>query len=294
MIKITVQNCNSSRILAIGLLTLAGCNTTDAPGPTIQSVEKYALNDTGVTQFSGSPAEFKSSVVAAPILSTTAITDHPGQDANNGRDADATANDNSDGKAGFSFTKLDDSAKPLADQTVKYESSAWNCVRDNVTGLTWEVKTAMQGPRYKANKYTWYDPDPTTNGGGAGTQDSNIKCGAALASCNTLAYKTYLNTLNSNRGLCGFTDWRVPNREELRSIVDYGAVKKPTEDRLVMIDQDFLGPTEDTDHWTSQSARYNGHPDTDAWELHFDTGQSEAHGKGSTSVVVRLVRGPSP
>lgn len=272
----------------------AGCNTTDAPGPITQDVQTYAMNDTGVTQFSASPAQFSSTVLAAPTLITSPIADHPGQDANNGRDADPKTNDNSDGRAGFSFTKLDDNGKPLADQTVSYASQAWNCVKDNVTGLTWEVKTPTQGPRYKANKYTWYDPNPATNGGGAGTEDAESNCGEVLASCNTLAYKTYLNTLDSNRGLCGFTDWRVPNREELRSIVDYGAVKKPTDDRLVMIDQDFLGATEDTDHWTSESVVYNKNPMNEAWQVHFDKGLSETHSKNSTKVTVRLVRGPSP
>jgi len=285
MDRIFLRKCDWTALSSIGLLFLVGCETSNAPGPTVQATPKYSLNDTGVTKFSGSPTPITASQPAAPALTTTSQNDHPGQDADNGRDA--TANDDSDGKAGFSFSKLDDTGKPLADQTVNYNTQAWNCVRDNVTGLTWEVKAATNGPRYYANKYTWYDTDPTTNGGGAGSEGDDIICGKTLASCNTQAYKTYLNTLDSNKGLCGFKDWRLPTREELRSIVNYGAAASP------LIDESFLGKTEATDHWTSQTALYRDDKTGDAWELHFDTGQSEAHGKGSKSVDVRMVRGPS-
>ena len=61
------------------------------------------------------------------------------QDCSHGRDT--THNDNSDGHAGFSYTKLDSNGKPLPDQTVDYATTPWACVKDNVTGLIWEVKT---------------------------------------------------------------------------------------------------------------------------------------------------------
>jgi hypothetical protein len=60
-------------------------------------------------------------------------------------------------------------------------------VRDNVTGLIWEVKTDDAGPRDKDNKYTW--------------DEANAYCDALE--------------------LGGHSDWRLPSREELRSIVDY-------------------------------------------------------------------------
>ena len=42
-------------------------------------------------------------------------------------------------------------------------------VRDNVTGLFWEVKTDDGSIHDKDNTYTWYDSNPATNGGNAGT-----------------------------------------------------------------------------------------------------------------------------
>lgn len=278
-----------SAVGAIGLLALAGCDSSQTPTATDTPV-KYSLNDTGVKQFSSTNVQFVASKEAAPSLSVTAVPDHPGQDANSGRDADPSTNADIDGRAGFSFTKLGADGKPLPSQTLPYTDQPWDCVLDNVTGLTWEVKTPDNGPRYYTNKYTWYDSDTKTNGGNAGSLGDNTLCGKTLDTCNTLEYTKYINKFDNNKGLCGHTDWRVPTREELRSILDYGATASP------LIDEAFLGKTEGTDHWTSQTALYNESPLTyegsKAWELHFDTGESEAHAKGSTEVTIRLVRGP--
>jgi hypothetical protein len=73
-----------------------------------------ALNDTGIVTKVGTTGE---------------------EDADYGRDV--TDSDNTDGDAGFSFTKLDSTGKELA-----ASSTSWACVLDNVTGLVWEVKTA--------------------------------------------------------------------------------------------------------------------------------------------------------
>jgi len=53
-----------------------------------------------------------------------------GQDAVYGRDADNK--DDTDGEAGFSFSKLDQDGNELA-----FSAVDWSCVRDNVTGLVW-------------------------------------------------------------------------------------------------------------------------------------------------------------
>ncbi|RPJ78967.1 MAG: hypothetical protein EHJ94_08720 [Deltaproteobacteria bacterium] len=49
-------------------------------------------------------------------------------------------------------------------------------VKDNVTGLIWEMKSNLNGalnyndPHDADNTYTWYDSNQATNGGYAGTQ----------------------------------------------------------------------------------------------------------------------------
>lgn len=64
-------------------------------------------------------------------------------------------------------------------------------VKDNNTGLVWEIKSFNKNDfNYFDNTYTWEEA------------------------------RDYVLQLNARRH-CGFSDWRLPNREELRSIVDY-------------------------------------------------------------------------
>ena len=63
-----------------------------------------------------------------------------------------------------SYTKLDASGNDLPD-----DEASWVLVRDNVTGRIWEVKTDDGSEHDKDNTYTWYDSNPETNGGNAGT-----------------------------------------------------------------------------------------------------------------------------
>ena len=175
------------------------------------------LNDTGRTIAGNFPDQINfvdcNSNIQAP------------QDCHLGRDV--THPDNSDGYAGFSFTKLDASGNPLADQSADYETTPWACVQDNVTGLVWEVKTLDDGLHHAEHTYTWYDTDNTTNGGNPGWPDGqnngtadggNICYGYNAADpttfCNTEAYTARVNA----QGLCGETDWRLPDVNELDSI----------------------------------------------------------------------------
>lgn len=121
------------------------------------------LNDTGITFCS----DASQNNLRCPV------TGFSGQDAEYGIN-------------GFSFTKLDAAG-------VEMPATATNhsCVRDNVTGLMWEVKTDDGGAHDQDWTFTW-----------------NY----------TERYAQYINEL----GLCGFRDWRVPAVKELTGIIDYG------------------------------------------------------------------------
>ena len=127
---------------------------------------------------------------------------------------DATANNDADGAAGFSFTKLDAAGTPLADQAAAYTSNPWDCVQDEVTGLQWEVKTDDGGLRDKDWTYTWFNSTGINDGGIAGTANG----GACVdgSNCDTEKYVNAVNAL----GMCGRSDWRLATREELQSIAD--------------------------------------------------------------------------
>ena len=125
------------------------------------------INDTGITAC----ANATQNGLPCPVA------DFPGQDAEHGRDL--THPDPADGHAGFSFTKLDADGAPLP-----AAAPDWVCVRDNLTGLVWEVKSDDGGLRDKDWTYTWYNPDPATNGGSAGTPDGGDNCFDAVR-CDT-------------------------------------------------------------------------------------------------------------
>lgn len=165
-----------------------------APLVALPPVVAGQLNDTGITTCS----DEGENDLACPV------SGYPWQDAQDGRDA--TNNDDSDGHAGFSFTKLDSSGNPLP-----ASANAWSCVSDNVTGLTWEVKTTS-GLRSQSNTYSWYNPDVNTNGGSAGAQNRGSCTGS---DCDTQGFVAAVNA----QGLCGHRDWRLPSRFELMSIV---------------------------------------------------------------------------
>jgi hypothetical protein len=146
------------------------------------------LNDTGVV-FGGDYPAGNNATCTSNISSP--------QDCQQGRDA--THADNSDGHAGFNFTKLNASGSALP-----ASAASWACVRDNVTGRIWEVKSDTPGVHHYDNQYRW---------GGA----------TALGT----GWLTYFNdwtslvTTSNNDRLCGFDDWRVPHVRELESLINF-------------------------------------------------------------------------
>ncbi|MGH8224589.1 MAG: DUF1566 domain-containing protein, partial [Gammaproteobacteria bacterium] len=100
-----------------------------------------------------------------------------------------------------------------------YTLQPWACLRDNWTGLEWEVPTpvANAGLYDTSYGYTWYDPDDSTNGGQSGTQ----KGGSYKMDTNS-----FVQAANTNK-LCGHADWRLPSAAELRNLVNIGASGTP-------------------------------------------------------------------
>ncbi len=88
-----------------------------------------------------------------------------------------------------SYTKLDANGNVVSDS-----AASWVMVRDNVTGPIWEVKTNKDGvknyndPHDADNTYTWYDPDPGTNGGDAGTPGNGTDTKDFIDALNTARF----------------------------------------------------------------------------------------------------------
>ena len=196
-----------------------------------------------------------------------------GQDGHSGRDV--SQNDNSDGHAGFSFTKISNTGQALPASV-----SSWSCVKDNVTGLIWEVKSTS-GLHNKSDRYNWYNTDNTINGGSMGYADvdGNICVGYdfndGTTYCNTQAYVARVNTATH----CGANDWRMPTREELRSIADRSTVNPA-------IDTTYFPNTIPNAYWSSSP---NANGVNVAWIVDFYDGSDDANDKYGIGHV-RLVR----
>jgi hypothetical protein len=228
--------------------------------PFSPSISVPPLNDTGIDWC----ANASQNNLPCPV------TGYPGQDAQYGRDQ--TANNDSDGHAGFSFTKLDANGNALP-----ASAGSWSCVRDNVTGLTWEVKTDDGGLRDQDWTYSWYNPDTATNGGSAGYADYGNNC-FNTARCDTDKFVADVKA----QGLCGASDWRLPNRFELESLTSNDRYyPNPT------IDTAFFPNTLSTWFWSSSPSASHAY---NAWYVNFSYGHVYANSKYS-ALYVRLVRG---
>jgi hypothetical protein len=206
------------------------------------------LPDTGVTKCYDS-----SKMIACPS---------PGQDFY-GQDANYTINPPS-------YTKLDGSGVALPDS-----ATSWVMVKDNVTGLIWEIKTKKDGvknyedPNDADNNYTWYDSNPATNGGDPGTIGNDTE--------------VFLKALNDAK-YGSFSDWRLPTIKELESIINYSIVSpRPT------IDAGYFPNTQSSLYWSSTTYAEN------AWSVDFADGDIYGYGYSKYgSYYVRAVRGGQP
>ena len=110
------------------------------------------------------------------------------------------------------------------------------CVKDNTTGLTWEGKTASPATsRLGTSTYTNYD---STSSGQKWGGDNAIQT-EIDASTNSIGYKNAVNT----SALCGYTDWRMPTKEELQGILARSVSPR--------IDTTWFPNTQAAFYWTS-------------------------------------------
>ena len=216
-------------------------------------------------------------VTCSSINSGDAAT-MPRQDGRFGRDPAAESGlvgKRGGGVGGFDYTTI----------------SALECVQDNITGLTWEVKVNDSTHlRHTGWNYTWFSDatrgdgtanemnggDPGTENGGNCINKYDAVTNASGNYCDTAGYVASVNAAS----LCGFTDWRVPSKRELHTITHLG-----TSDPA--IDISYFPNTGVGYYWTANS--YASFPALGN-RVYFYHGYDFANHKSDTSSL-RLVRG---
>ena len=150
------------------------------------------------------------------------------------------------------YIKISNSGAVLPDTaTLGSGANDWACTKDSKTGLTWEVKTDDRGLRDKDWYYSWYKPIGD-NGGNAGYTDidGNPNC-STQNNCNTDAFTNAVNT----QGLCGKKDWRMPTKDELKTLV-YCSDGKYKTDGSCTDYASFTRPTINTTYFPNTSKFY--------------------------------------
>ncbi|MGO2276539.1 Lcl C-terminal domain-containing protein, partial [Pseudoalteromonas nigrifaciens] len=170
------------------------------------------------------------------------------------------------------------------------DAQNFSCIRDNVTGLVWEVKSPVSGVvpnttlRDGQNLYTWYLTESAIPQVGGARGAANSSC-PSNTDCGLQSYIQEVNALD----FCGGTNWRVPTYTELLSLVDYGK-----QGQNVLIDESIfpnmpavslLGHLR---YWTSQTA-VDGTSLSQAYIIDMSDGNDLAYPKSKTAYV-RLVR----
>ena len=139
-----------------------------------------------------------------------------------------------------SYTKLGYNGVELPDTAT--QDDGWIMTRDNVTGFIWEIKTNKDGdknyddPHDADNTYTWYDSNPATNGGDAGTPGDETDT------------EDFINELNADQ-FGGHSDWRIPTIKELSSLVN-SDIPYP----WTTIDTTWFPHTLPFDYWSSTTS----------------------------------------
>lgn len=184
------------------------------------------LNDTGITFCSD----------GAFNVNSCSISSYPRQDGDLGRDV--TNNDDKDGHAGFSFTKISATGEKLP-----LDAKVWACIKDNITGLLWEVKTAKNA----SENYPF-----------SGAEE-------------------FIKTQNMQK-LCGQINWRLPQIQELQSIVDYSVpYPNPT------IDLSFFANLTNQIYWSQTTYAKNKN---DMWGIYFDDGRVYEQDKNTQAALL--------
>ena len=163
----------------------------------------------------------------------------------------------------------------ITGETVESKAEQWNCVYDTKNGLMWEVKSKSDKLRNSENLYSWFNPEFSTV---KGVSDGG-RCKGDI-NCDT---NSYIEEMNQQK-YCGHNDWRLPTREEMLGLINYGNGTNETK-----INTEYFPETLPSWYWTSSSNE--SHPEF-AWYVLFKNGMPLNDLKENPKHI-RLVRSES-
>lgn len=277
--KLIVKSIAVLGAIVVGQFGYAEVGNESAVGPD-------RLNDTGITWGADYPRGVNEDCSAAidrerlPAGAEVEGDILSQQDCTRGRDK--VLDNDSDGAAGFEYRKVGGEGGKLP-----ADAGSWHCVLDETTGLLWEVKRVADGVYGNSglhdgdDRFTWYNPIRSGNGGAIGDWNRrHDQCAGYAAEtpttyCNTNAFVSRVN----KHGLCGFSDWRLPTRTELAGLVHFGRASPA-------IDTVYFPNTRAGFYWTaSPDAKLKGR----AWAIKFQFGYAAPMPRDNGRFV-RLVR----
>ena len=156
-----------------------------------------------------------------------------------------------------------------------------DCITDKLTGLMWP-KNGIIGFSNGASPYTPLATPELNN------TDATHNQVAWSLSGSTNEVFTAIANLNTEK-LCGYSDWRLPNKVELKSLVNYGAVSPANwlmygsgNSGAPVCDGACFANVQAYNYWSSSTfASYTNY----AWYVNFGTGYVDAYDKVSNSYV---------
>ncbi len=163
-----------------------------------------------------------------------------------------------------------DSQLPLPEinPDIRYIDNGDDTITDKQTGLMW--KQCSEGLMTTTTACNAPDTQPQPN-----STENKFSWSSAMKQAKDV------NALNNGSGFAGHTDWRLPNRNELASLIAHRCANPSIRDNL-------FPNTYQAGYWSSSP--YSNHSEK-AWVINFSIGTLQTAKKMFLSNYVRLVRG---